>query len=221
MRHIARQKSVTRQRRLGAVVLEFIVAMPVLFVAFLAIFEFGILALVVENGTHAVNEGAREGAKVWGSLAGGFDNNPAPNYDPKFLNVNGDDIADQIALSMDAILDVFDLEVRQNNVNDDPAKANALVIIERGALTAYRGNITLLAPPFSCGRTGTPPGVNEIVVTLCFPLVNSSTPATTFGNPVPNWLAPFGFNLKDPFNPLNNQPRNPYRFEMSARSQLE
>lgn len=209
MRQLARHKSVTRQRRRGAVVLEFIVAMPVLFVAFLAIFEFGILALVVENGTHAVNEGVREGAKVWGSSVV-FDNNPAGNYDPTGNN----DIADQIALSMDTILDVFDLEVRQNTVSDNLAKANALVIIERGANpVTYRGNITLLSPPYSCAPTGPSPGVNEIVVTLCFPLVNSSTPATTYGNPVPNWLASFGFNL--------NKPLTPYRFEMSARSELE
>ncbi len=214
MHHLARHKSVTRQRRRGAVVLEFIVAMPVLFIAFLAIFEFGILGLVVENGAHAVNEGAREGAKVWGGLVL-FDNNPALNYDPKYLNVNGDDIADQIALSMDAILDVFDLEVRQNGtLSDNLAKANVLVIIERGANpVTYRGNIDLLAAPYNCTRTGTAPGANEIVVTLCFPLVNSSTPATTYGNPVPNWLASFGFNL--------NKPLTPYRFEMSARSELE
>ncbi len=209
MRHFARYKSVTRRRRRGAVVLEFIVAMPVLFVAFLAIFEFGIMGLVVENGAHAVNEGVREGAKVWGGSVA-FDNNPAANYDPTGNN----DIADQIALSMDAILDVFDLEVRQNTVSDNLTKANVLVIIERGANpVTYRGNITLLAPPYNCTRTGAPPGANEIVVTLCFPLVNSSTPATTYGNPVPNWLASFGFNL--------NKPATPYRFEMSARSELE
>lgn len=197
MRHIARHRSITRRR--GAVVLEFIVAMPVLFTAFLAIFEFGFLALVVENGTHAANEGVREGAKLWGSSVV-FDNNPALNFDPS----GNDDIADQIALAMDSILDVFHMEVRQNGVNDNPAKANVLVLIERGASTARRGDNTL-----TCNRTGAAPGTNEIVVTLCFPLVDSSVPSTGMGNPVPNWLAPFGFNLQ------------PYRFEMSARSELE
>lgn len=198
MRHIVRHKSIRRCRR-GAVVLEFIVAMPVLFTAFLAIFEFGFLALVVENGTHAVNEGVREGAKLWGSSVV-FDNNPALNFDPS----GNDDIADQIALAMDDILDVFRMEVRQNGVNDNPAKANVLVLIERGASTARRGDNTL-----TCNRTGAAPGTNEIVVTLCFPLVDSSVPSTGLGNPVPNWLVPFGFNLQ------------PYRFEMSARSELE
>lgn len=197
MRHILQNKSAACRR--GAVVLEFVVAMPVLFTAFLAIFEFGFLALVVENGAHAVNEGAREGAKVWGSSVS-FDNNAVTDFDP----TPNDDIADQIALAMDDILDVFRMEVRQNGVNDNLAKANVLVVIERGTSTARRGDNTL-----TCNRTGPAPGTNEIVVTLCFPLVDSTAPSTGLGNPVPNWLVPFGFNLQ------------PYRFEMSARSELE
>ena len=188
-----------RDARRGVVVLEFIIAMPVLFTAFLAIFEFGFLALVIQNGAHAVDEGAREGAKLWGSAVT-FDNNPGGNYDPS----GNDDIADQIALSMDAVLDVFNLEVRQTGVADDPAKANVLVVIERGASTARRGDNTL-----TCNRTGSAPGANEIVVTLCFPIVDQTAPSTGLGNPVPNWLVPFGFNL------------TAFRFEMSARSELE
>ena len=185
--------------RRGAVVLEFIIAMPVLFTAFLAIFEFGFLALVIENGTQAVNEGVREGAKGWGATVA-FDNNAVANYDP----TGNDDIADQIALSMDAVLNVFNLEVRQNGLSDNPSRANVLVVIERGINTARRGDNTL-----TCNRTGTAPGVNEIVVTLCFPIVDQTAPSTGLGNPVPNWLVPFGLNLTS------------YRFEMSARSELE
>lgn len=185
--------------RRGAVVLEFIIAMPVLFTAFLAIFEFGILALVIENGTHAAKEGAREGAKVWGSAVA-FDNNAVGNFDP----TGNDDIADQIALAVDAVLDVFNLEVRQTGVSDDPAKANVLVLIERGASIARRGDNTL-----TCTRTGAAPGATEVVVTLCFPIVDQVAPSTGLGNPVPNWLVPFGLNLTS------------YHFEMSARSELE
>jgi hypothetical protein len=185
--------------RRGAVVLEFIIAMPVLFTAFLAIFEFGFLALVIENGVHAVDEGAREGAKAWGATVT-FDNNGVGNYDP----TGNDDIADQIALAMDSVLNIFNLEVRQNGVSDNPSRANVLVVIERGASTARRGDNTL-----TCTRTGTAPGVNEIVVTLCFPIVDQTAPSTGLGNPVPNWLVPFGLNL------------TAYRFEMSARSELE
>lgn len=185
--------------RRGAVVLEFIIAMPILFTAFLAIFEFGFLALVIENGTHAVDEGAREGAKLWGSSVP-FDNNVAGNFDPTGNN----DIADQIALAVDAVVGVFNLEVRQTGVSDDPAKANVLVLIERGANTARRGDNTL-----TCTRTGPAPGTTEIVVTLCFPIVDQTAPSNGLGNPVPNWLVPFGFNLSG------------YHFEMSARSELE
>lgn len=194
------RKSVRRHNaRRGAVVLEFIIALPVLFTAFLAIFEFGFLALVIENGAQAVDEGAREGAKLWGSSVP-FDNNAVANYDP----TGNDDIADQIALAVDAVVGVFNLEVRQNGIADDPAKANVLVLIERGVSTAQRGDNTL-----TCTRTGAAPGANEIVVTLCFPIVDQTAPSTGLGNPVPNWLVPFGFNL------------SAYRFEMSARSELE
>lgn len=202
MHRIARTPTTPFRRhdaRRGAVVLEFIIAMPVLFTAFLAIFEFGFLALVIENGAHAVEEGAREGAKVWGSSVP-FDNNVAGNYD----RTGDDDVADQIALAVDNVVGVFNLEVRQTGVSDDPAKANVLVVIERGANTARRGDNTL-----TCNRTGPAPGINEIVVTLCFPIVDQTAPSTGLGNPVPNWLVPFGFNL------------TAYRFEMSARSELE
>lgn len=179
--------------------MEFIIAMPVLFTAFLAIFEFGILSLVVQDGAHAVNEGAREGAKLWGSSVT-FDNNAAGNYDP----TGNDDIADQIALVVDKLVGVFGMEVRQNGVSDNAAKANVLVIIERGASTARRGDNTL-----TCNRTGSAPAINEIVVTICFPLVDATAPSTAFGNPVPNWLKPLGFDL------------SAFHFEMSARAELD
>jgi hypothetical protein len=202
MHRIARSTTTSLRRhdaRRGAVVLEFIIAMPVLFTAFLAIFEFGFLALVIENGAHAVNEGVREGAKGWGATVA-FDNNSVGNYDP----TNNDDIADQIAMAMDSVLNVFNLEVRQNGLSDNPSRANVLVLIERGLNIARRGDNTL-----TCNRTGTAPGPNEIVVTLCFPIVDQAAASTGLGNPVPNWLVPFGLNLTS------------YRFEMSARSELE
>lgn len=185
--------------RRGSVTLEFIIAMPVLFTAFLAIFEFGILSLVVQNGAHAVNEAAREGAKQWGSTVS-FDNNGAGNYDP----TGNDDIADQIALVVDRLVGVFGMEVRQNGFSDNAAKANVLVIIERGASTARRGDNTL-----TCNRTGSAPAATEIVVTVCFPLVDGTVPSTGYGNPVPNWLKPLGFDVSS------------FHFEMSAREELE
>jgi Flp pilus assembly protein TadG len=181
------------------VTLEFIIAMPVLFTAFLAIFEFGILSLVVQDGTHAVQEAAREGAKVWGSTVP-FDNNAGGNYDP----TGNDDIADQIALVVDSLVGVMGMEVRQNGFSDNVAKANVLVVIERGGSTARRGDNTL-----TCNRTGSAPGTNEIVVTVCFPLVDGTAPSTAYGNPVPNWLKPLGFDL------------SAFRFEMSARAELD
>ena len=88
----------------GVAFLGWWIAMPVLFTAFLAIFEFGFLALVIENGAHAVDEGAREGAKLWGSSVA-FDNNVAGNYDP----TGNDDIADH---------DIADHDIADHDIAD-------------------------------------------------------------------------------------------------------
>lgn len=187
-----------KRQRGGAIILEFILAMPVLFIANLAIFEFGFLALVLQAGTTAVIEATREGSKQF-STGLTFDNNAVGDTSP----VANDDIADRIALAAEQYLAVHGLEVRQIGVSDDATKANVRLVIQRGALTANRGDATLAAP-----LTGTGPASTEIVVTLAFRLVDSADPAGP-DNPVPDWLRTFGFSLQN------------YNFVLSSRATLE
>ncbi len=194
------QQTVRRQRRRsGAVFLEFVVAMPILFFAFLAVFEFSFAMIAVDTSTTAVVQGAREGAFQY-DPAVVFDNNVAGTgiglgTDP---SVN-DDIADQVALAMDEYLSVINVEIRQNGVDDDTDKPNAYVQIVRGGVMAERGDATL-----TCNATGAAPAANEIVVTLCYPLTSTSN-----GIPVPDFLSTAGFSLST------------YRFEATSRALLE
>lgn len=194
------QQTVRRQRRRsGAVFLEFVVAMPILFFAFLAVFEFSFAMIAVDTSTTAVVQGAREGAFQY-DPAVVFDNNVAGTgiglgTDP---SVN-DDIADQVALAMDEYLSVINVEIRENGVDDDTDKPNAYVQIVRGGVMAERGDATL-----TCNATGAAPAANEIVVTLCYPLTSTSN-----GIPVPDFLSTAGFSLST------------YRFEATSRALLE
>lgn len=196
------QQTVRRQRRRsGAVFLEFVVAMPILFFAFLAVFEFSFAMIAVDTSTTAVVQGAREGAFQY-DPAVVFDNNVAGTgiglgTDP---SVN-DDIADQVALAMDEYLSVINVEIRQNGVDDDTDKPNAYVLIERGGVTAERGDATLAS---TIPSTLPPPATDEIVVTLCYPLTSTSN-----GIPVPDFLSTAGFSLST------------YRFEATSRALLE
>lgn len=199
-RHSSRPEPTPAARRRGVVVLEFLLVTPVLFIATLALFEFGFLALVLQLGSTAVIEAAREGGKQFpAGLA--FDNNAIGDFDP----VADNDIADRIALLVDEYLAVHGLEVRQNGINDDTSKANVYLLIERGNQVAERGNNTLAG---LTTRLGNPPDADEIVVTVSFRLVDTSDPNGP-GNPVPDWLNTFGFTLQ------------PYLFEMSSRAKLE
>ncbi len=195
------QKSHSQKKsRKGVVFLEFVVAFPILFFTTLAIFEFTMAMIVVDTATTAVVQGAREGAYGFPSTLN-FDDNAALNTDP----TADDDIADAIALVMDEYLAVHNLEIRQDGVNDDPNKPNAYVRIVRETTTAERGDQDLAA---ACTQAGNPPAAGEIVVTLCFPLVDTANP-TGVGNPVPDWLSTVGFSLAT------------YRFETTSRALIE
>lgn len=180
--------------------LEFILTFPVIFIATLAIFQFAFLALMLQAGTSAVIEGTRKGAAAY------------PNG--MLLDASGpnNDIADQIMEVMNRHLGVHRIQISDVNhgVPQDPDKAQAKIVIERregvgAASVVERGE---LPSGFSCTRTGDGPLPGEIVITLCFPIVDPDDPAG-LGNPVPDWLSLFGFSLAD------------YTFQMSSRASLE
>jgi len=200
MQQKIQQPASRRRPRRGVVYLEFIVAFPILFFSVLAVFEFAMAMIVVDTATTAVVQGAREGAFGFPSTLN-FDDNGAGNTDP----IANDDIADAIALVMDEYLAVHNIEIRQDGVNDDLTKPNAYIRIARATVVAERGDQDLAA---ACTQAGAAPAAGEIVVTLCFPLVDAANP-TGVGNPVPDWLSSVGFSLAT------------YRFEATSRALLE
>ncbi len=197
-----------RAERKGSVTLEFIIAFPIVFVATIAIAEFFFLSLVIEGGTTALYEGTREGAEAYPV---GFPLNTPAGGNPLLYD---DDIADKIVAVIDEHLSVYNVEVADpdNGFPDDPDKQNATVIIERGGLAAVTrpagGALNQLGAAYSCTRAGPAPAANEIVVTLCFEIVDASDP-DGYNGPVPDWLTACGFSL------------NGTTFEMTARASLE
>ena len=119
----ARRQSLAAWRtskRKGIEYLELILVMPVLFVATLAIFEFGILVLYQGTVTSAAVEGAREAAKS-------TDDTEVAKIIQKFLAVN------QV---------IFDTATISNG------GGYAYVRIERGATVGERGNLNYFASPY-------------------------------------------------------------------------
>ncbi len=173
--------------------------MPVLFISFLAIFQFGFLALLIQSATAAVIEGAREGALDFAGLP--ENSNAAADYDPSA----NDDIADRIALEMDRFLAIHNIEIRQNGVNDNADRINAYLNIVYNQNEYHRGDFANQSA--GCTQQGDAPAAGEVVVTLCFPLVNQSAPS--LNQPIPDWLSTFGFSF------------DTMHFEMTARAILE
>lgn len=185
----------------GAVVLEFLLAMPIVFFSTLGIFEFVILGLLIHAGTTAAIEAAREGSKVYPSMIPFNDPNGEPSYDPDDF----DDVADRIALVAEQYLGIYGLDVEPSPV---AGRSTAVVVIERNPVsgpleTATRGDSTITA-----NQTGADPADGEIIVTVAFNYVDPGDP-TGNGNPLPDWLSAFNFSLQSA------------RFQLTARASLE
>ena len=133
-----------RNRRGGSVTLEFIMAFPILFIATLAIFEFGILMLVEQAVVTAAIEGSREGAK---------------------LGATTDCVAKKVQSILGVPCLVFDTMMSQPNSGD------ALVIIEDGSglISGERGNLSI-----QCTPEGPVPSSRQIRVTVCVPVTDIS-----------------------------------------------
>lgn len=173
-------------RRAAVIILEMIVAAPLFFIMMLAIFEFGFVLLTLQVAHTALIEGTRRAAELY-----------PPGYP---LNLAGpdNDVADQVVQFMNEHLMVQCLEIYDptQGAADDPADANVQVIIERGATVIPRGSAVSLPAGHTCTPHGPAPVGNEVRVTLCFRLVDPTNPDGC-GDPVPDWLAPFGFSLLD------------------------
>ncbi len=173
-------------RRRGVVILEMIVAAPLFFLMVLAIFEFGFLLLTLQVAHTALIEGTRRAAELY------------PSGYPLSTPGADNDIADQVVEFMNEHLGVHCLEIYDptQGFADDPDHANVQVIIERGMSMVSRGDAVALPMGHVCAPHGAVPAAGEVRVTLCFPLVDAADPDGC-GNPVPDWLAIFGFSLSD------------------------
>lgn len=188
----------TRTKRRGVVTLEFIIAAPIVFITMLAIFEFAFLGITLQFGHAALIEGTRRGAELY-----------PPTYPFDTPGANND-ISDAVVEAVNMYLAVHNLEIFDptQGFADDATRPNAQVLIERNGMLAMRGAAVSFPMGFTCTPSGDSPDVDEVRVTLCFPLVDSINP-TGYGRPVPDWLSLYGVSLSNRV------------FELSARMPLE
>lgn len=133
-----------RRPRRAAIIVELLLVFPILFIATLAIFEFGILALVDQTVTAAATEGTREAARIGA-------------------------VTNEIAMVIDEILSVHQINFDPTTTN---ATDDARVIIEYGppiSTTAERGNTTIV-----CSANGPAVGTDEVKVTVCVNVTNAA-----------------------------------------------
>ncbi|MCH7990343.1 MAG: pilus assembly protein [Planctomycetes bacterium] len=133
-----------RNRRGGSVTLEFILAFPILFIATLAIFEFGILMLVEQAVVTAAIEGSREGAKLGATT-------------------------DCVAKKVQSILGVHCIEFDTMMAQPDSGEARVIVEDGSGLISGERGNLSI-----SCTPEGPAPTSTQIRVTVCVPVTDIS-----------------------------------------------
>ncbi|MDF1744161.1 MAG: TadE/TadG family type IV pilus assembly protein [Gimesia sp.] len=142
-----RPKTPPNRRRTGSVILEFILAFPLILIVSLAIIEFGFFALLQQSITAAAIEGSREAAKV------GATTTSVGNLIQEYVDLNSSlmlDVGQQPAASM---------------------AGNVLVSIQdgSGALTQTIGNSDI-----PCSPVGPAPGITEIKVTICLNLTDTN-----------------------------------------------
>ncbi len=132
--------------RRASVTVEFLIAFPILIIATLAIFQYGMIALIQHDVNAAAIEGAREAAKLGCST-------------------------DNVAETVDDILSVYNIELDETA---KPAAANqgdAHLDINDGsvgaALTETFGNASITCVPYGPGPTQT-----QVQVTVCLEIAD-------------------------------------------------
>lgn len=140
--HPAQSKS-----RKGSVLLEFILAFPLILIVSLAIIEFGFFALLQQSITAAAIEGSREAAKVGATV------DSVGNLIQEYVDLNSSlmlDVAQQPAAS---------------------AQGNVAVYIDDGSnnLTQSIGNSDI-----PCSPVGPAPNASQIKVTICLNLTDTN-----------------------------------------------
>ena len=152
-------------------ILEFILILPILIIATLAIFEFGYIMLVGHTVNTATIEGVRKAAELGGEAAQG---EPVAEHVREILQIH------QIDLSL-----------------TQPAAANqgdAYLRIDYGNITipdrVGASNQSYEWGDSNLAVAAAAPGTNQVIVTLRTPVSDSGT-----NRPVPDLLATFGFSV--------------------------
>ncbi len=140
------QQTTRTRRRAGSVLLEFILAFPLILILSLAIIEFGFFGLLQQTTTIATIEGSREAAQV------GATTTSVGNLIQQYVAIN--------SLTL--------------NVGAQPAAPGAgdvLVVIQdgSGALTQTIGNSDI-----PCTPVGPAPTIAEIKITVCLNLTDTN-----------------------------------------------
>ncbi|MCA9014048.1 MAG: pilus assembly protein [Planctomycetaceae bacterium] len=140
------RKPVPNGQRTGSVLLEFILAFPIILILSLAIIEFGFFALLQQTTTAATIEGSREAAQV------GATTTSVGNLIQQYLAINS-----------------LTLDVAQQPAA--PGAGDVLVVIQDGSggLTQTIGNSDI-----PCTPVGPAPAVSEIKVTICLNLTDTN-----------------------------------------------
>ena len=143
-RHKSLQPPTRTGRRTGSVLLEFILAFPLILIVSLAIIEFGFFALLQQTVTVATIEGSREAAQV------GATTDSVGNLIQQYVAVNS--------------LTLVPLPAA-------PGAGDVLVMIQdgSGALTQNLGNSDI-----PCTPVGPPPTAAEIKITICLNLTDTN-----------------------------------------------
>lgn len=158
--------------------LEFILVFPILWISFLATFEYGIWVLVNEAVVSSSIEGARKAAEF------GADVNTIARTVQTFLNVHCIEFS------------------TTGSGSGSNSYGDALVVIQFGPITLdghfpnmeysnqtfYRGNTDI--PCTATGPGHPPPGNNQVLITVCTPVTNASG-----CRPVPNWIDTYGIDI--------------------------
>lgn len=143
----SRFSSLTGDRqRTGSVLLEFILAFPLILIISLAIIEFGFFALLQQTVTVATIEGSREAAQV------GTSTDSVGNLIKEYVALNS-----------------------LNLVVTSPATSNAgnvLVTIETGPPIST--TVTIGNSDIPCTPVGPAPGTSEVKVTVCANLTDTN-----------------------------------------------
>lgn len=160
-------KSPDHRQRSGSVLLEFILAFPIILMLSLAIIEFGFYVLLQQTVTAAAIEGTRKAAQV---------------------GATKDDIGDLIQQYL--AVNSLDLSVTTQPAASGSGNGDVMVDIQDGR-TGGPLSTTMGNSDIPCYPVGPSPNSTEIKVTICVNLTDNTN--GTF--PIPNLLYGFGFSL--------------------------